>query len=845
MSNANMLETNANKVLESSAIIAPVANSDVDTKQPGTNDLNDAGTGGKPEGRTASTGILRTTSSSSTTSGKTHRRTDVLYCLTTSEEDGKGQKHYYKDQPWKGVDNGLPGTEADEEADAVMIYTVAATVQEKTKKKGNSAMTWRDEPVDFQFKRDAHLLQAHKPKITFWSKRLIRTMEQLMSYYPSRFGSYNVYTSILDNIFIEVLYFFPEMKRYLKTYQDTIAGDLDKLARLSVGSCGDEAYSELIEPWLDFGVLDLNEPCDEATAYDVAVLLRTLASMYRVKVAPTMSSLLLDTEPRIAYDRLWLLLRPGTYVYVQGSSFADSIIKRTGRDEDKVVDDPFPEDNERTAWVVSSWKYKNGITGQYLWEYEQPVDHIFLELWSVDFDGKVFQRVARPAILFRFDGYRAVRGLEILPAQLYDRLDHGVLRRQLERRGRKYLKIFHEPTAHREYHHALSGYHGQIIVDPLAFYQYSREDHRGYYHPRSRQRFFPIVDGDGGKKFQSILDFLPSTSGSFERINEVYVLLPRSTQGLGLKTKRWMTFEIDHISDKIFDYPDNQLDNELVLVSEEDKAALRTVLPKSEQVVGIAKDFIADKGEGKIFLLYGPPGTGKTLTVECVANDTRRPLISLTIADIGDDWTAEAKLRKWFAVASKWDAILLIDEADLFLEQRRDGDAARNGLATIFLRSMEYYTGVLFLTTNRPGHIDDSFISRITCPIAYRTLSVETKARITYKFVRKFEESSTIEVQKSAVNYLVENCQDFNGRQIRNILQNAVAAAEVQQRFERREASSKGKGKEDVDLIIVKRHHVKGAVERQHEFRTYLEGIKGGRDEPARAKSRQDYLSAS
>ncbi|KAI0153027.1 hypothetical protein GGR57DRAFT_513280 [Xylariaceae sp. FL1272] len=756
--------------------------------------------------------------SSSTNRDKAHRRADVLFCLTTAEEEGKGEKHYYKDQPWKGVSNGLPGSEANEEADAVMIYTVPTIVEERTKKDGNSALTWRDEPVDFEFKRDAHLLKTSEPQITLWSKRLIRIMEKLMNYYPSHLGSYNSYKSILDDLFVEILYFYPEMKLYLKTYQDTISDDPVKLARVAIGSCGDESYSHLLEPWLNFGVLDpKEEPCDEATAYDLAVLLRLLESMYRVKVAPTMSSLLLDAEPRIEYGRLWMLLRPGTYVYVQESSFADSIMKRTGRDgsffDERGVDDPFLEDSERTG---------------------------------VEFDGKVFQRIARPAILFRFDGYRAVRGLEIIPARLHDRLDHGVLRQHLESRGEKYLDIFSETAAHREYHHSLSGYHGQIIVDPVAFHQYAyQEEYNYHYRHRSRQRFFPIADGDGGKRFQSILDFLPSTSKTFERIGEVYVLLPRRTQGLGLKTKRWMTFEIDHISKKGPDYLDNQLDNELVLISEADKAALRTVLPKNEQVIGIAQDFIADKGEGKVFLLYGPPGTGKTLTVECVANDTHRPLISLTIADIGDNWKAEAQLRKWFAVASKWNAILLIDEADLFLEQRRDGDAARNGLATIFLRSMEYYKGVLFLTTNRPGHIDDSFISRITCPIAYRPLSSETKARITHKFVRKFENSNTIEVQKPAVNYLIENCQDFNGRQIRNILQNAVAAAEVQQRFEQREGSSKGKGSEDLELIIVKRHHVKGAVERQHEFRTYLEGLKGGRDEPARAKSRQDYLSVS
>lgn len=110
--------------------------------------------------------------------------------------------------------------------------------------------------------------------------------------------------------------------------------------------------------------------------------------------------------------------------------------------------------------------------------------------------------------------------------------------------------------------------------------------------------------------------------------------------------------------------------------------------------------------------------TGKTMTVECVANDTRRPLLALTAADIGLKEDSEATLRTWFTLAAKWDAILLIDEADLFLERRREGDIDRNSLVTgklilflllcrcaftraplVFLRTMEYYQGVLFLVS--------------------------------------------------------------------------------------------------------------------------------------------------
>ena len=110
-------------------------------------------------------------------------------------------------------------------------------------------------------------------------------------------------------------------------------------------------------------------------------------------------------------------------------------------------------------------------------------------------------------------------------------------------------------------------------------------------------------------------------------------------------------------------------------------------------------DFIRGKGSGQILLLHGkstleaipnstdiqegPPGVGKTYTVECIAAAFRRPLLALTIADIGiDEKEIEKELTKWFDLATAWNAVVLIDEADVFLEQRQTRDLARNGLVS-------------------------------------------------------------------------------------------------------------------------------------------------------------------
>jgi len=58
--------------------------------------------------------------------------------------------------------------------------------------------------------------------------------------------------------------------------------------------------------------------------------------------------------------------------------------------------------------------------------------------------------------------------------------------------------------------------------------------------------------------------------------------------------------------------------------------------------------------------------------------------------------------------------VLLLDEADIFMEQRSESDIKRNAMVGIFIRLLEYYQGILFLTTNRSGGLDQAFASRIS-----------------------------------------------------------------------------------------------------------------------------------
>ena len=125
-------------------------------------------------------------------------------------------------------------------------------------------------------------------------------------------------------------------------------------------------------------------------------------------------------------------------------------------------------------------------------------------------------------------------------------------------------------------------------------------------------------------------------------------------------------------------------------------------------------DVIQGKGLGLIGLLSGSPGVGKTLTAEAISEVTKRPLYTVSAGELGTDVEKVDKhLTDILELSHRWSAILLLDEADVFLQQRDTKDVARNALVSIFLRQLEYYQGIMILTTNRLNDCDPAFESKL------------------------------------------------------------------------------------------------------------------------------------
>jgi SpoVK/Ycf46/Vps4 family AAA+-type ATPase len=186
-------------------------------------------------------------------------------------------------------------------------------------------------------------------------------------------------------------------------------------------------------------------------------------------------------------------------------------------------------------------------------------------------------------------------------------------------------------------------------------------------------------------------------------------------------------------------------------------------------------DFIENKGKGLIFLLHGKPGVGKTYTAECISEHVRRPLLPITCADIGvEPSEVEERLVRWFKIARSWDAVMLLDEADIYMEYRQIHDLNRNNLVASFLRAIEYYEGILFLTTNRVGTFDEAFLSRINLAIYYPDFQDEERERIWHNYFDKLEREAgdRFYVPEGTKDYATESdaVRDlkWNGREIRN-----------------------------------------------------------------------------
>ncbi|KAL2841161.1 hypothetical protein BJY01DRAFT_257160 [Aspergillus pseudoustus] len=329
---------------------------------------------------------------------------------------------------------------------------------------------------------------------------------------------------------------------------------------------------------------------------------------------------------------------------------------------------------------------------------------------------------------------------------------------------------------------------------------------------------------------------------------EDYHLLPSRLFGYSLQDRRFVSVSVSNLK------PIGESSSRFqeLIIEESHERMLRALVRshfarkkiRDDMGVQIAnQDIIQNKGKGLVILLHGVPGVGKTSTAEAMAVEFKKALLPMTCGDLGlEPEAVEDSLKELFRLAQTWDCILLLDEADVFLTERIPSDLRRNALVSVFLRVLDYYSGVLFLTTNRVGTIDEAFKSRIHISLYYPQLKKRQSEKIWEMNLSRLariedERCRATKEPPMAIDHdgILEFARDqylrgregkegrtqWNGRQIRN----AVLIASALARYDKID-----KHHQPPDRYDLTADHFKLVVRSGLSFERYLYKVKGMTD---------------
>lgn len=504
----------------------------------------------------------------------------------------------------------------------------------------------------------------------------------------------------------------------------------------------------------------------------------------------------------ITFDLLWALFKPNTIAYTP--TYGNSDEPRAFKIEYAV---------KESSFMKGQWY---SVEGRYL-----------------EYDGKDFGFGNMSAEVESFKGARKITSLSCYPLQ-YHR-DSEALRARLVERGKRFVALrgmnyrFHKGMAFYKKKRSLVvkvNINGRIMIDPAIHrrinpnypistvrpkdpdlldasdvgfsdpedaesdacccggsdsdtnnnngcssdapstkYKVIRSDD-GNYHVVEVE-----VDENGNELHKEKMERIEGDVSEKERefSEEELLIASPVVLGFAFSEKLWLEFTISGVSDIEWDV--DAFDS-LVLPGNQKSIVKALVESHTFNAAENIDDVIQGKGKGLVAVLHGPPGTGKTLTAEGIAELLRRPLYMVSAGELGtDSRTLEGELNKILDIAHSWGAVLLLDEADIFLEKRTIHDIHRNALVSIFLRLLEYFQGILFLTTNRVETFDDAFQSRIHVALRYGDLNAKAKRSIWKMFlerVRAIEGVRTLTFSED--DYDVLSRHILNGRQVCSLL---------------------------------------------------------------------------
>ncbi|RAK97919.1 ATP-binding protein [Aspergillus ibericus CBS 121593] len=536
----------------------------------------------------------------------------------------------------------------------------------------------------------------------------------------------------------------------------------------------------------------------ELKASHLKVLIKYLDTDY----AETKKTLypLLDAN-MITFDLLWAIFKPNTVAY--SSTYGN-------QDEPRAFKIEYA--TKESSFMKGQWY---SIEGRYL-----------------EYDGKAFGMGTMAAEVESFKGARKITSLGCYPLK-YHREAESVKTKLIER-GKKFVALrgmnyrFHKGMGFYKKKRSVIkvNINGRVMIDPAIHRRINpnypistvrpkdpdyldasdndgsddgcccamsgSDSDQAYGQPRDsdapRVRYKVVRDKEGKPHVVEVeldengneirkedMDEVEDPSDREFTEEELLIASP-VVLGFAFSEKLWLEFSISGISE--IDWNEDAFDS-LVLPDNQKSIVKALVESHTFRAAQNIDDVIQGKGKGLVAVLHGPPGTGKTLTAEGIAELLKRPLYMVSAGELGtDSRTLEAELNKILDIAHSWGAVLLLDEADIFLEKRTIQDIHRNALVSIFLRLLEYFQGILFLTTNRVETFDDAFQSRIHVALRYGDLTTKAKRSVWKMFLERVQAKEGVQTATfTEKDFDLLARHNLNGRQIKNSVRTAQALA--------------------------------------------------------------------
>ncbi|KAF5562936.1 TOB3 (member of AAA-ATPase family) [Fusarium napiforme] len=458
---------------------------------------------------------------------------------------------------------------------------------------------------------------------------------------------------------------------------------------------------------------------------------------------------------------LQLLLR------VLDEIFRDLKIKRRNLVDKGLID-------FRTAWTLfpkDSTVYSYGMNSEFIakvdgteYDTNDGVKQLVLSVKVMAFNGEEFVWRKSSLTINEFAGNKPIRDLRHYPFEMHPEKD--AIEQRLLSRGHKVLDLqglaycsyngiaIHAKEKSVEKHNVEC----RVLVDVVGFNKY----HLAQGKRENKDPEIEVVDVSNRRRKQDLAEAKPEgkhPKTQQKRLNEEdqaknkEELLKRPKDlafmteligGYALKNKLWVFFYVEDLEPIVWN---DQAYSHLVF-DEQQKDLVLSFVENHSLANGpntAMEDVIVGKGQGLIMLLSGPPGTGKTLMAEAIADRSHRPLFYLQAEDLGINAAAlGANIKRVFEMATEWNAVILLDEADVFMAERNPNDIHRNELVSIFLRELEYYRGIIFLTTNLYHTIDTAFRSRVSLHLLFKSLTREARETVWRKFLRRLSDSNRV-----------------------------------------------------------------------------------------------------